>query len=192
MVAREKAKLVIYGLEVEADVGMSIMEVARANDVYIPHLCYHPDLEPVGACRMCMVDVGGRMVRTLVDGVIDREQRAPHVPDEVEEPAGGQIEHRADEPRDAQAEKDDASESLGEKDVQLSPARHPEAQIPEGQQDQAVGEGGVPDEDQGEGPDEGVDPDLGQEASEDRRHCDRGRVVRGGQPEEEGKERRLD
>jgi formate dehydrogenase alpha subunit len=62
---------VIDGLEVEAEPGMSIMDVARANDVYIPHLCYHPDLEPVGACRMCMVDVGGRMVASCMTPATD-------------------------------------------------------------------------------------------------------------------------
>ncbi len=72
--AERKARLVIDGLEVEADAGMTIMEVARANDVYIPHLCHHPDLEPVGACRMCMVDVGGNLVpscmTTATDGTV--------------------------------------------------------------------------------------------------------------------------
>ncbi|MCP3986821.1 MAG: molybdopterin-dependent oxidoreductase, partial [bacterium] len=65
-VAQEKTKLVIDGLEVEAQAGMSIMDVARANDIHIPHLCHHPDLEPVGACRMCMVDVGGHMVASCM------------------------------------------------------------------------------------------------------------------------------
>jgi len=26
---------------------------------YIPHLCYHADLESVGACRLCMVEIEG-------------------------------------------------------------------------------------------------------------------------------------
>jgi formate dehydrogenase alpha subunit len=70
-VAQQKAKLVIDGLEVEVDAEMSIMEVARVNGIYIPHLCYHPDLEPVGACRMCMVDVGGHMVASCMTPATD-------------------------------------------------------------------------------------------------------------------------
>jgi formate dehydrogenase beta subunit len=27
--------------------------------IYIPHLCHHPDLRPVGTCGVCVVDVGG-------------------------------------------------------------------------------------------------------------------------------------
>lgn len=38
---------------------MTILEAALENDIYIPHLCHHRDLEPVGACRLCMVDVEG-------------------------------------------------------------------------------------------------------------------------------------
>ena len=51
---------------------------------------------------------------------------------------------------------------------------------------------GVASEDEGEGPDERVDADLGEEPREDRRHRDRRRVVRGGQPEEEREDGGLD
>ena len=40
--------------------GTSVLEAARQNDIYIPHLCYHPDLEPAAVCRLCMVEVEGR------------------------------------------------------------------------------------------------------------------------------------
>ena len=44
--------------------GMTILEVARANGVDIPTLCYLKDLSPVGCCRLCVVEVEGS--RTLV------------------------------------------------------------------------------------------------------------------------------
>lgn len=56
----EKVKLIIDQMEVVAQKGATILEAALANDIYIPHLCYHPDLEPVGVCRLCMVHVEGR------------------------------------------------------------------------------------------------------------------------------------
>jgi len=37
-----------------------ILEAALENGVYIPNLCHHPDLKPVGVCRLCMVEVEGR------------------------------------------------------------------------------------------------------------------------------------
>jgi NADH dehydrogenase/NADH:ubiquinone oxidoreductase subunit G len=37
--------------------GTTILEAAREAGVYIPTLCYHPALEPIGACRLCMVEL---------------------------------------------------------------------------------------------------------------------------------------
>jgi formate dehydrogenase major subunit len=52
-------KLMIDGQEVFADEGISILEAALDNEIYIPHLCHHPDLKPVGACRLCGVEIDG-------------------------------------------------------------------------------------------------------------------------------------
>jgi bidirectional [NiFe] hydrogenase diaphorase subunit len=38
----------------------TILEVARENDIYIPTLCHLEGLAPVGACRLCLVEVEGR------------------------------------------------------------------------------------------------------------------------------------
>lgn len=40
--------------------GQTIMEAARAADVYIPHLCFNPEFAPHGSCRVCLVKVNGR------------------------------------------------------------------------------------------------------------------------------------
>ncbi len=42
----ETVKLYINGNEIQAVQGVSILEAARKNDIYIPSLCYHPDLSP--------------------------------------------------------------------------------------------------------------------------------------------------
>ena len=52
----------IDGVDVAAKEGATILEAASASGIYIPHLCHHPDLKPFGACRLCMVDVNGRLV----------------------------------------------------------------------------------------------------------------------------------
>jgi NADH dehydrogenase/NADH:ubiquinone oxidoreductase subunit G len=49
--------LTINGKPIQADEGMTVLEAARANGISIPTLCHHPDLSPVGACRMCVVEV---------------------------------------------------------------------------------------------------------------------------------------
>jgi formate dehydrogenase major subunit len=56
----ENVKLIIDGLEVVTRKSRTILEAAGENDIYIPSLCHHPDLEPVGICRVCMVEVEGR------------------------------------------------------------------------------------------------------------------------------------
>ena len=55
-----EATLRIDGRKIVAQPGMTILEAALAQEIYIPHLCHHPDLEPVGVCRLCLVDVEGR------------------------------------------------------------------------------------------------------------------------------------
>jgi len=47
----------IDGIEVRAEPGMTVLEAARAADIYIPTLCYHPKLSPFGACRLCVVEI---------------------------------------------------------------------------------------------------------------------------------------
>ena len=42
---------------VQAKEGQSVLDVARANGIVIPTLCYHKDLSPVGSCRLCIVEV---------------------------------------------------------------------------------------------------------------------------------------
>lgn len=40
--------------------GQTIIEAARGAGIYIPHLCYHPEFEPHGSCKVCAVKVNGR------------------------------------------------------------------------------------------------------------------------------------
>ena len=54
-------KLTIDGIEIEADEGQTIIEAAAAAGIEIPTLCHRPGLDPVGVCRMCVVDVGERV-----------------------------------------------------------------------------------------------------------------------------------
>ncbi len=49
--------LTIDGQEIQAEEGQTVLEVARQAGIEIPTLCYHPLLEPYGACRLCVVEV---------------------------------------------------------------------------------------------------------------------------------------
>ncbi|MCL7963892.1 MAG: formate dehydrogenase subunit alpha [marine benthic group bacterium] len=57
-----KIEISLNGSTVEADASATVLEVALEHDLFVPHLCHHPDLEPAGVCRLCLVEVDGRMV----------------------------------------------------------------------------------------------------------------------------------
>ena len=50
-------KININGNNLDVKQGQTILQVAMDNDIYIPYLCYYPNLKPYGACRACLVEV---------------------------------------------------------------------------------------------------------------------------------------
>lgn len=55
--------ITINGQAITAQAGQTILEAATAVNIKIPTLCHHPALKPIGACRVCLVEVKGQ--RTL-------------------------------------------------------------------------------------------------------------------------------
>ena len=56
----DQVTLIIDGREVTANEGEMLHDAAKQGDVEIPVFCYEPKLgDPVGACRMCLVEVEG-------------------------------------------------------------------------------------------------------------------------------------
>ncbi|MGA8745851.1 MAG: NADH-quinone oxidoreductase subunit NuoG [Solirubrobacterales bacterium] len=56
----KEVTLIIDGREVIASEGEMLHDAARRGDVEIPVFCYEPKLgDPVGACRMCLVEIEG-------------------------------------------------------------------------------------------------------------------------------------
>jgi len=45
------------GKKVQGKKGQTVLEVLRANDVYVPTLCFHPKMPPYGGCRLCIVEI---------------------------------------------------------------------------------------------------------------------------------------
>src|SRR5687768_5450518 len=59
---REKPEIsiIVDGIEVKATDGRMLVDAAKQGDVEIPVFCYEPKLgAPVGACRMCLVEIEG-------------------------------------------------------------------------------------------------------------------------------------
>ena len=64
----ENITIKINGREVSAPQGSTILEAARLAQIEIPTLCYLKEINEIGACRMCVVEVKG--ARTLVTACV--------------------------------------------------------------------------------------------------------------------------
>jgi len=49
----------IDGRKMEAQEGMTVLDLARSRGIVIPTLCYHKALGSYGACRLCIVEAEG-------------------------------------------------------------------------------------------------------------------------------------
>ncbi|NNG35071.1 NADH-quinone oxidoreductase subunit G [Nakamurella aerolata] len=77
-------RLTIDGIEVIAPKGELVIRAAERLGIAIPRFCDHPLLEPVGACRQCLVEVemGGKPMpkpqasctQTVADGMVVKTQ----------------------------------------------------------------------------------------------------------------------
>src|SRR5260370_29939539 len=79
---QEQVRLVIDGRPVTVAADTTIWEAARFCGIDIPALCHSPRLRPVGVCRLCVVDVGGRVlapscVRLCEEGMTVRTSNPP-------------------------------------------------------------------------------------------------------------------
>ncbi|MDD1762256.1 MAG: formate dehydrogenase subunit alpha [Methanothrix sp.] len=52
-------KLIIDDRMVEVPEGSTILDAAKKAGSYVPALCNHPDLKPIGSCKLCIVSVKG-------------------------------------------------------------------------------------------------------------------------------------
>ena len=52
--------LKIDGVSVTVPAGTTVLEAAKIAGIRIPTLCYMKDINEIGACRMCLVETGGR------------------------------------------------------------------------------------------------------------------------------------
>src|SRR5262245_59859504 len=52
-------KINVDGREYEVPAGTNLVDATKMLGIDIPVFCYHPKLDPVGMCRMCLVEMGG-------------------------------------------------------------------------------------------------------------------------------------
>jgi NADH-quinone oxidoreductase subunit G len=81
--ARKMVNLTIDGRTVTVPDGTLVVEAAKLLGIEIPVFCYHHKLEPVGACRMCLVEISpgppvaqAGCIRPVAKGMVVRTQSA--------------------------------------------------------------------------------------------------------------------
>jgi len=52
----------INGIEIQVEKGTTILDAAREKGIRIPTLCYLKEINEIGACRVCLVEVGKRIL----------------------------------------------------------------------------------------------------------------------------------
>lgn len=56
--------------------GITILDAARQLEIHVPTFCYYPGLEPLGACRICLVEIEGQRrlqpacITAIADGMV--------------------------------------------------------------------------------------------------------------------------
>lgn len=74
----KQVNLTINGKQVTAPEGMTVADAAKLAGIDIPVFCHHPKLEPVGMCRMCLVEIG-RPMRDRNTGQFVMENGQPKI-----------------------------------------------------------------------------------------------------------------
>ena len=89
--APELVTLTIDGTEISVPTGTLIIRAAEALGIEIPRFCDHPLLDPVGACRQCIVEVEGQKkpltscTTPVTDGMVVRTQHTSDMANEAQE-----------------------------------------------------------------------------------------------------------
>jgi len=73
-----QVKLTINGKQVTVPAGTLVADAAKMVGIDIPVFCHHPKLEPVGMCRMCLVEIG-RPMRDRATGEFVMENGSPKI-----------------------------------------------------------------------------------------------------------------
>jgi NADH-quinone oxidoreductase subunit G len=71
--------LTIDGVKVEVPEGTVIVDAAKKVDIDIPVFCYHPKMEPVGMCRMCLVEIGRPVIDRATGQPVLNEDGSPQI-----------------------------------------------------------------------------------------------------------------
>jgi NADH-quinone oxidoreductase subunit G len=75
----KQVTLTIDGQTVSVPAGTLIVDAAKKIGIDIPVFCYHPKMEPVGMCRMCLVDIGRPVIDRATGQPVLEADGAPKI-----------------------------------------------------------------------------------------------------------------
>src|SRR5512133_580452 len=71
--------LIIDDQPVSVPAGMLVVDAAKTIGNDIPVFCYHPKMEPVGMCRMCLVEIGRPVMDRATGQPVLNEDGTPKI-----------------------------------------------------------------------------------------------------------------
>jgi len=75
----KQVTLTIDGKQITVEDGTLVVDAAKLAGIDIPVFCYHPKMEPVGMCRMCLVEIGRPLIdRSTGKPVLDEKGEPKH------------------------------------------------------------------------------------------------------------------
>ena len=89
--AADLVTVTVDDIAVQVPKGSLVIRVAEQMGIEIPRFCDHPLLDPVAACRMCLIEIEGMpkpqpaCAITVTDGMVIRTQRTSEVADKAQE-----------------------------------------------------------------------------------------------------------
>ncbi|HMP88431.1 MAG TPA: 2Fe-2S iron-sulfur cluster-binding protein, partial [Lacibacter sp.] len=69
---KSQVNITIDGKSIQAEAGTNLMQVARANGIFIPSLCFYEHIDPpLGTCRVCTCRINGKYAPACTERVTD-------------------------------------------------------------------------------------------------------------------------
>ncbi|MDQ1669824.1 MAG: NADH-quinone oxidoreductase subunit [Actinomycetota bacterium] len=88
---QDLVSVTIDGFEVQVPKGTLVIRAAELIGIQVPRFCDHPLLDPVGACRQCLVEVAGQpkplasCTTTVSDGMVVKTQLTSPIADKAQQ-----------------------------------------------------------------------------------------------------------
>jgi len=79
MTEEKLVSLTIDGVSVQVPPGTLVVDAGKQAGISIPVFCYHPKMEPVGMCRVCLVEIGRPEIDRETGQVMLEEDGSPKI-----------------------------------------------------------------------------------------------------------------